>query len=182
MRQTLLRTEPIIDSDFMRMVENDLNSSFWRTMNMFSPNLGRWVPAVDIIENDNQIMFSIDIAGIPKENLNLEYEDNFLTISGERESLLDKEYSQDPNKIIHRHELRHGEFSRSFRLPEETTVEDIEAKYNSGLLEIMVSKHAYKEKYGQKIPIREKEKIQEIMPGETEGQVSREKEKIVVGT
>lgn len=96
-----------------------------------------WTPAVDIHETDTELLVSADIPGAKREDLNVEFKDGILTVSGERrmERKVDEE-----NETVHRTERFYGKFSRSFRVPGGYDLSKIEAKYNDGVLEIRIPK------------------------------------------
>ena len=45
---------------------------------------GTWSPAVDIVDNDNEIVLKAELAGLKKEDIDIHVEDNLLTLRGER--------------------------------------------------------------------------------------------------
>lgn len=102
------------------------NSFFGRVMT---------VPAVNIVENKEDYMVSLAVPGMKKENFNIDVEGNMLTISSETEER--KEETEDKYT---RKEYNYSSFSRSFTLPEEVNKEKIEAKYEDGVLKLMLPK------------------------------------------
>lgn len=94
-----------------------------------------FAPSIDISETDNQYMIDVEVPGMRKEDIDLNIENNTLTISGER-----KFEKKEDNKQYHRVESHYGSFSRSFTLPENVKVDSISASYNNGILNITVDK------------------------------------------
>ena len=94
-----------------------------------------WVPAVDVWETDKEIVYAFDIPGIPEDKISIEFEDNSLTVSGERERT--KEISDER---FYRFERRFGSFSRTIGLPQNVSEDQIEADYRDGVLEVRVAK------------------------------------------
>jgi HSP20 family protein len=94
-----------------------------------------WLPAVDVWETENEMVLSFDLPGIPEDKINVELDDDVLTVSGERERT--HEHSSDR---FYRFERRFGTFSRSVTLPAGVTEKDIAANYKDGVLEIRVPK------------------------------------------
>lgn len=92
-------------------------------------------PSIDISETDKQYMIDVEVPGMRKEDIDLNIENNTLTISGER-----KFEKKEDNKQYHRVESHYGSFSRSFTLPENVKVDSISASYNNGILNITVDK------------------------------------------
>src|SRR3954470_14511156 len=45
----------------------------------------RWVPAMDVWENEGEFVYAFDMPGIPEDKISIEFEDGTLTVSAERE-------------------------------------------------------------------------------------------------
>lgn len=97
---------------------------------------GGFNPRVNIMENQDGISVLVELAGVNKEDVSISVnDDNLLTIKGER-----KQNIENQGRNFLRREIIFGEFSRSFLLPEYLDTEKIKAKFNDGVLEIMVLK------------------------------------------
>jgi HSP20 family protein len=94
-----------------------------------------WVPAVDVWETDEEVVYAFDVPGIPEDKISIEFEDNSLTVSGERERT--KEISDER---FYRFERRFGSFSRTIGLPQNVSEDQIRADYKEGVLEVRVAK------------------------------------------
>jgi HSP20 family protein len=94
-------------------------------------------PAVDIYEDEKTIQVKADLPGIKPEEIKIQVENGVLTLSGERK--LEKEENKDG---YHRVERVYGSFTRSFVLPDAVESENIEAKYNEGVLTVALPKRA----------------------------------------
>src|SRR6185436_11975972 len=77
-----------------------------------SDDLASWTPGVDVVEEADSYVFSVDLPGVPKENVEITFEDNILTVAGSRERLEESNTGQ-----YRRIERRYGKFTRSFALP-----------------------------------------------------------------
>ena len=91
------------------------------------------VPPVNITENKDQYMVSLAVPGMKKDDFKIDVEGNMLTISSEKE-----ESKEEKDKKFTRKEYSYSSFSRSFTLPEEVNKEKIEAKYEEGVLKLML--------------------------------------------
>jgi HSP20 family protein len=96
---------------------------------------GAFVPPVDIYEDQHGIQLKLEVPGIAEKDLNINVENNVLTVSGERK--FEKEQKEEN---FHRIERRYGSFTRSFTLPNTVDTEKITADYNSGVLSIRLLK------------------------------------------
>ena len=94
-----------------------------------------WVPALDMWETDNELVYAFDLPGIPQDKISIEFDDGALTISAERER--SEEIKQER---FYRFERRHGTFSRTIGLPQGVTEGDVKADYKDGVLEVHVQK------------------------------------------
>src|SRR5437016_8664267 len=83
-----------------------------------------WVPAVDVWETDDEIVYAFDLPGIQEDKIAVELEDNVLTVSGQRER---SETRKDDR--YYRYERRFGEFSRSVTVPQGADDGGIKADY-----------------------------------------------------
>jgi len=100
-----------------------------------SDDLAAWTPGVDVVEETDAYVFSADLPGVPKENVDITFEDNILTISGTRERREDAENGQ-----YRRIERRYGKFTRSFALPSQVDTTKVDASFKDGVLAIRVPK------------------------------------------
>ena len=94
-----------------------------------------WTPQIDVIETEDAIKLKAELAGMDPKDINIEVQDNVLTVSGERR--FEEEVKEDK---YYRIERRYGSFSRSIALPQTVDENRIEAKYDNGLLEVSVPK------------------------------------------
>jgi HSP20 family protein len=129
---TLVRWEPFRE---IATLQNEMS----RLMNTFAGGNGEtgrsWVPALDVWETENEVVYAMDLPGIPEKDISIEFEDGALTVSAERERT--HETSEDR---LYRYERRFGSYSRTIGLPQGVTEDQIKADYKDGVLEIHVAK------------------------------------------
>jgi HSP20 family protein len=94
-----------------------------------------WTPAVDIQETDDAYRIHAELPGLTKDDIQITLENNVLRLSGERK--LEKDVKQEN---YHRIERTYGTFSRSFALPTQVSPDKVEAKFENGVLTIVVPK------------------------------------------
>ena len=98
---------------------------------------GAWQPRADVSEREDAYEVVVELPGIERENVNVSYENNVLTIEGE------VSFEKDDDAKYYRSERREGKFHRSFRVPEGgVQAESIEAKFSNGLLTLHLPKVA----------------------------------------
>ena len=99
------------------------------------PYQGSAYPKVNVYEYDDKVGIVAEIPGLDKTQLNVEVEDNVLTISGDKHGVWEEEGA----KVIRR-ELKASSFKRSFELGELLDGDNINAKFKDGVLSISVPK------------------------------------------
>jgi HSP20 family protein len=94
-------------------------------------------PASDVIETENEIRVIVEMPGIRPEDLDVDIENNVLTIRGEKH---EERQEGDDRSTWHLSERRYGSFSRSFVLPRDVDQEGISAGFENGILTVVVPK------------------------------------------
>ncbi len=94
-----------------------------------------WSPMADITEDTDKYELSFDIPGMKREEIKMNFTDNTLKISGERQSMEEKK-----DATCHRVERVSGKFYRSFTFPTQVDAEKISASYKDGVLVVTVPK------------------------------------------
>jgi HSP20 family protein len=96
---------------------------------------GAWYPRVDIFENSDNLVLEAELPGMTKNDFELSFENNVLTLKGER-----KFEKKDEGDNYHRVERAYGEFTRSFTLPPTVTAENAKAEFENGILRVTLQK------------------------------------------
>ena len=109
-------------------LQNDRNGNVRRYQNR------PWQPVVDISESANQYEIQLELAGVKPEQVQVEQEQTLLKISGE------KQRKEEEGVNYHYRERSSGQFSRSFRLPEDADSNAVQAKFEHGVLHITIAK------------------------------------------
>lgn len=94
-----------------------------------------WQPRINVIDLEDKFEISAELPGMTKEQVNIELNNNILTLSGEK---IEEHETKDRN--CHRCERTYGKFHRSFRLSPEVESEKIEAKFDNGILTLSLPK------------------------------------------
>ncbi len=134
----LIRWEPVAE---LNTIQNEMNRLFNTFFDQPAQNgrgsgtTRRWLPAMDIIETADHYVLRADLPGLGDGDVNVQMEDNVLTVSGERRAERDEHQAG-----YHRLERGFGGFSRSLTLPDGVDAERIEAHFDRGVLEISIPK------------------------------------------
>jgi HSP20 family protein len=94
-----------------------------------------WVPVVDIKEEKDRFVLHADLPGVKREDIDITMEDGVLSIRGERR--LEEVQDEGEYKRIER---AYGSFYRRFSLPDTADADNISARSNDGVLEVVIPK------------------------------------------
>jgi HSP20 family protein len=133
----LIRWEPVRE---LNTLQSEMNRLFNTLFDAPTPGNGggvarRWIPAMDLVETDADFVLRADLPGLSEEDVNIELEDNVLTVSGERTG-----EHEERKEGYYRVERSSGSFSRSLTLPEGVDPEGIKASFDRGVLEVRIPK------------------------------------------
>lgn len=132
----IVKTQPVFSG-----IRRDMDRFFDR---LFEPRLpgfeatpveATWMPSLDFSENDKEYLVRIEVAEIPKENLDVSLDGNVLMISGHRETNEERK----TERYIWR-EREEGTFQRSVRIPHAVMDADINAVCHDGVLTVRIPK------------------------------------------
>ena len=133
---TIVRWEPLRE---FSTLQNEMNRLFNTVFDAPGPGNGntlrRWMPPMDLVETEDQFVLRADLPGLSEEDVNIEVEDNVLTVSGER-----KAEQAESKEGYHRIERAFGSFSRSLTLPEGIDADAVTANFDRGVLEVRIPK------------------------------------------
>jgi HSP20 family protein len=90
---------------------------------------------MDLLETEDEFVLRADLPGLNESDVNIELEDNVLTLSGER-----KAEHEEKREGFYRMERAYGAFSRSLTLPKGIDPEAVTAAFDRGVLEVRVPK------------------------------------------
>ena len=96
---------------------------------------GAWYPKVDVFENTDTLVIEAELPGMKRDDFELSFENNVLTLKGER-----RFEKKDESDNYHRVERSYGSFTRSFTLPSSVTAEGASAEFDNGILTVSLPK------------------------------------------
>ena len=99
---------------------------------VFAENFN-WMPAVEVRRSGNNLIIQADLPGLSEKDVKVEVTDEGLLIEGER----NQEYSREEGGV-HLSERTYGRFSRLILLPEGAKVDEANATFKNGVLEINI--------------------------------------------
>jgi HSP20 family protein len=92
-----------------------------------------WLPQIDVFERDNRLVTKVDLPGMKKDDVKVEVNEGYLTISGERKIEVDTKKGE-----FYRCEREYGSFYRAVPLPDGVKFDDVKASFADGVLEVSV--------------------------------------------
>jgi HSP20 family protein len=134
---SVARWDPFRD---LLSIQDEMNTLFNRAFGERAPVEGEqrqrmWAPALDIAEQKDAYLVTVELPGVKPGDLEITLEDGLLTIQGERHVVQESSEQQ-----FHRVERRYGRFRRSITLPTQVKADAIEASFEDGLLTVRVPK------------------------------------------
>jgi HSP20 family protein len=106
-------------------------------------------PAVDLVEKENAYEIMAELPGLGPSDVQINISGNMLSLKGEK-----KEEREEKNRNYHLSERRFGSFQRTFQLPDGADKDRIEARFEKGLLCVVVPKTAKAREPEKIIPIK----------------------------
>ena len=131
----------------MNKIEREMDN-MWQSLSLAPQSSTLWKPAVDVKSTDKEYTIHAELPGCKKEDITVEFNNGYLTLSGKR-----TQENAEENEKYHRVERFYGSFTRSFGVPEGVNESDIKAKFDNGVLEITFPKPQEKKEDIKKITI-----------------------------
>ena len=129
--------ENLFDDDWMDFPFDRFEREFWGKRNPLYGKNAKKLMKTDIREHDDGYELDIDLPGFKKDEISVQLEDGYLTISAVKG--LDKDKETKKGKYI-RKERYTGTMQRSFYVGDAVTQEDVKAKFEDGILKLSIPK------------------------------------------
>ena len=131
----LVRWEPAREVDSLQSEVNRVFDAFFGTGAGNATRARRWVPAMDLVETERELVLKADLPGLTSDDVEIEVKDGVLTVAGERQA-----EHQENSEGFYRVERAFGQFSRSMTLPDGIDAAKIAADFHEGVLEVRIPK------------------------------------------
>ena len=116
-------------------IQDEMNRLFDTSLRRRGAPDGDFVPALDIVEEKDNLVVKADLPGMTKDDITVAIQDNVLTIKGERKYEAEK---KDAN--YYRRERVCGSFVRSLELPVTVDPNKVSASFRDGVLHVTLPK------------------------------------------
>ena len=122
-----------VQSEMNRLFDEMFGGLMRRSGSQQRAQATEWAPAMDVLQRDGDLMVRAELPGVKLEDVDITVHDRVLTISGERK--LEEETERGGYYV---RERRHGSFRRSMTLPEGVEEDRIQARFQDGVLEVII--------------------------------------------
>ena len=158
MKTDLIIREPELYFD---SIHNELNNFLRDTVlnPMFSHQLtmkkvSTWRPAIEIKQGENEYKVKVQLPGVKKDDIIVEIDNDFMTITAEIEEEKEEKEQKDKNEKMHTCEFRYGKYKRTISFDQPIKTEEAEAEYKNGVLSIRLPKQKIEEAKVKKLEIK----------------------------
>jgi HSP20 family protein len=145
--------------ELMRRFASEMDRSFGSWQGQGSSQAALWSPRVEVFERSGNMIVRAELPGLDKDDVKIELSDNELIIHGERKS-----EHEEKSEGFYQSELSYGSFYRSIPLANDVNVEQVQAQFNNGVLEVTIP---VPERKRRQIPIGETAKQAQAASGST---------------
>lgn len=134
-RPSVWNLSPFERMNSLRDEINRLFESPWGELGRPGESFNEWVPALDLREDKDNLIATVEIPGMKKEDLDVSVHEGTLSVSGERTCEAKSEESGS-----YRCERQFGRFHRAVTLPKPVKADGIKASYRDGILTVTLPK------------------------------------------
>lgn len=158
MKHDLIIREPDLYFD---SIHNELNNFLRDTLLVHANPLNFkkssiWRPAIEVKQNDKNYKVKVQLPGVNKDDIEVELNNEFMTITAEIREEKEEKEEQTKNERYHTSEFRYGKYQRTISFDEPVKTEESSATYDKGVLTITIPKVETKNKESKRLEIKEK--------------------------
>ena len=157
MKKELIIREPELYFD---SIHNELNNFLRDTFlhPVFSNPLNVkknsiWRPAVEVKQNDKEYKIKIQLPGVDKNDIDVELDNDFMTITAEIEEEKEQKDEKEMNEKFHTCEFRYGKYQRTISFDQPIKTSEAQAEYKNGILTIKIPKQSVEHISSRKLEI-----------------------------
>ncbi len=157
MKHDLIIREPDLYFDSIHQELNNFLRDTFLTHAVANPlNIKKtsiWRPAIEVKQNDKNYKVKVQLPGVKKDDISVELDNDFMTISAEICEEKEQKEESEKNERYHTSEFRYGRYQRTISFDAPVKTEDSKAEYKDGVLTITVPKQEIKEHKPKKLDI-----------------------------
>lgn len=144
MKTNLIIREPELYFDSIHHELNNflrdtfLHPSFANPLNVKKNSV--WRPAIEIKQNDKEYNIKVQLPGVDKDDIDVELDNDFMTITAEIEEEKEQKEEAEKNTRFNTCEFRYGKYQRTISFDSPIKASDAQAEYKNGVLKINIPK------------------------------------------
>ncbi len=144
MKNEIMIREPELYFDSIHQELNNflrdtfLTNAFANPLNIKKTSI--WRPAIEVKQNDKNYKVKVQLPGIKKDNINIELDNDFMTISAEIHEEKEEKKEEEKNIKYHTSEFRYGKYMRTISFDQPVKADEAKAKYKDGILTVTIPK------------------------------------------
>uniref|UniRef100_UPI0040258BF6 Hsp20/alpha crystallin family protein n=1 Tax=Candidatus Scatousia sp. TaxID=3085663 RepID=UPI0040258BF6 len=144
MKNEIMIREPELYFDSIHQELNNflrdtfLTNAFANPLNIKKTSV--WRPAIEVKQNDENYKVKVQLPGIKKDNIHIELDNDFMTITAETHEEKEEKKEKAQNERYHTSEFRYGKYVRTISFDQPVKIDDAKAKYKDGILTITIPK------------------------------------------
>ena len=158
MKSDLILREPELYFDSLHNELNNFLRDMFSHPNFSNPlNIKKnsiWRPAIEIKQNDKEYKVKIQLPGVNKDDIDVELDNDFMTITAEIEEEQEEREENKKNLKYHTCEFRYGKYQRTISFDQPIKTEEAQAEYKNGILIINIPKQNNEHAFSKKIEIK----------------------------
>lgn len=165
MKYDLMIREPELYFDSIHQELNNflrdtfMASAFANPLNI--KKMTNWRPAIEVKQNDKNYKVKVQLPGIKKDDIQVELDNDFLTITAEIQEDKEEKDEEEKNERYHTSEFRYGKYQRTISFDAPIKTDESTAEYKDGLLTITIPKQKIEQTKPRKLEINSAEKIED---------------------
>ncbi|MGN0031953.1 MAG: Hsp20/alpha crystallin family protein [Candidatus Gastranaerophilaceae bacterium] len=114
-------------------------------------------PAIEVIQNKENYKVKVQLPGIKKDNIDVEIDNDFMTITAETHEEKEEKQETEHNARYHTSEFRYGKYQRTISFDQPIKAEEADAKYKDGILTVTIPKQKVEDSKPKKLAIKTQE-------------------------
>ncbi len=157
MKHDLIVREPELYFDSIHQELNNflrdtfMTNAFANPLNIKKSTM--WRPAIEVRQNDKNYKIKVQLPGVQRDDIEVELDNDFLTISAEIREEKEEKEEDEKNERFHTSEFRYGKYKRTISFDSPIRADEAKAKYKNGLLTIKIPKQKVEEAKPHKLNI-----------------------------
>ncbi len=113
-----------------------------------------WRPAIEVKQTDTEYRVKVQLPGVNKDDIDVELDNDFLTVSAEIEEENEQKKEKEINEKYHTCEFRYGRYQRTISFDEPIKAAEAFAEYKNGVLSITIPKQQIEKTKSKKLEIK----------------------------